>query len=161
MSTAAEEQHELMREIIDMVWESLLQAEAVPWFGPEPVEATAVRAQVTLSGDWNGAIRLSCDGETAERIAGSMLSLTAGAHLPREDVYDAIGEVVNVVGGNVKGALGGTTSLGLPTILDGPPDAAFNPSSRHLVDWHGAPVVVEVVATQAEHVPDPETGEPR
>lgn len=159
MSTAAEEQHELMREIIDMVWASLLQAEAVPWFGPEPADSTAVRAQVTLTGDWNGAVRVSCAGETAERIAGSMLSLTPGEHLPREDVYDAIGEVVNVVGGNVKGALGGETSLGLPTIVDGPSDTDFNPSSRHLVDWHGAPVVVEVAAIFVDPSPNPETGE--
>jgi chemotaxis protein CheX len=159
MSAAAQEQHELLGEIIEAVWASLLQAEAVPWFGPEPVESAAVRAEVTLTGDWNGAIRVSCEAATAERIAGSMLSLGDGVHVPREDVHDAIGEVVNVVGGNVKGALGGETSLGLPTILDGPSDTEFNPSSRHLVDWHGSPVVVEVVATRAEHTANAETGE--
>ena len=56
MSAAAQEQHELLGEIIEAVWASLLQAEAVPWFGPEPVESAAVRAEVTLTGDWNGAI---------------------------------------------------------------------------------------------------------
>ena len=113
MSSTVDE--EIVRSIIDQVWESLLQAEALPWFGEEPGEG-GVRAQITLTGEWNGVVRLSCDPGTAERIAATMLSVDDDEHLPVEDVHDAVGEVVNVVGGNVKGALGGETWLGLPHV---------------------------------------------
>jgi len=164
VTIASEQHHELMESIIAMVWDSLLQAEAVPWSGEDPHEDTSMRAEIVLAGEWSGIIRLTCDQETAHRMAGSMLSLTADEHLAQEEVDDAIGEVVNVVGGNVKGALGGVTALSLPRILHGTPSSATDrnpvPSSRHVVDWNGAPVVLEVFAVHTEQHPTThETGE--
>ena len=150
---------DVVRFIIDQVWESLLRAEALPWFGEEPGEG-GVRAQITLTGEWNGVVRLSCDPGTAERIAATMLSVEDDERLATEDVHDAVGEVVNVVGGNVKGALGGATSLGLPQVTaqadaDPVPDGAV-PASRCVVSWEGAPVVVEIF-THTPHTTEEST----
>jgi chemotaxis protein CheX len=160
MTIASGRHQELVESVISMVWDSLLQAEAVPWTGQHPHEDTCMRAEIVLTGDWSGAIRLTCHQEAAQRMAGSMLHLSGDDHLPQEQVDDAIGEVVNVVGGNVKGALGGRTALGLPTILHGTPDLAAVPSSRHVVDWDGWPVVLEVFAsrTEKQHPTTHETG---
>jgi chemotaxis protein CheX len=164
---------ELVGAVVEQVWESLLGAVARPWAGPRPAGATVptVRAQVRLSGDWNGLVRLTCDPATAETLAAAMLMSGPDEALPEEDVLDAVGEVVNVVGGNVKGALVGRTSLGLPQValaaraalaaLPALPavadDAARSlavPTSRCVLDWHGAPVVVEVLGDDAPDVPD-------
>jgi hypothetical protein len=71
-----------------------------------------------------------------------MLGAPAEEILPDEDVNDAVGEVLNVVGGSVKGALGGAMSLGLPGVTTSttPPSA-----DCIVISWHGAPVFVEVV----------------
>jgi chemotaxis protein CheX len=147
VSAALSVDEDVVRAIVEQVWESLLQAEAVPWFGTDPADRPSVAAEVTLAGDWNGAVRMSCDVATAERLAGTMLG-TPDEPLPEEDVHDAVGEIVNVIGGNVKGSLEGTTSLGLPTVDVGtlvPPAA---PVSRCVLDWYGAPVTVEVLAAR-------------
>ncbi len=139
---------ELVRAVVDQVWESLLGAEVVPWYGEDPVAPPALQAQVTLTGDWNGLVRLGCAEGAAEGIAAAMLMAGADEELPPEDVHDAVGEVVNVVGGNVKGALLGDTALGLPRVLTGPDHdtrtVAAVPVSRCVLDWHGLPVTVEV-----------------
>jgi chemotaxis protein CheX len=134
---------DVVRVIVEQVWESLLRTPAVAWSGPETHRPDAeLTAEVALTGDWNGIVRLSCDPGTAQQIARAMFAARAD-QLPEEDVHDAFGEVVNVIGGNVKGSLEGSTSLGLPVVARRPPctDAA---GSRCVVEWRGAPVVVEV-----------------
>jgi chemotaxis protein CheX len=137
--------HDLVLTVVDQVWETLLASPAIPWPGAEPSDPGGLLAQIALTGDWNGVVRLTCDDATAERIAGRMLQVRDGEELLTEDVHDAIGEVVNVVGGNVKGALGGDTSLGLPQVQPGPPTASPATATRCVLDWEGSPVVVEVL----------------
>jgi hypothetical protein len=136
---------DVVRFIVEQVWESLLQAPAVPWSGDAPAHGLTVAAEVTLAGDWNGAVRLTCDAATAERLAGTMLG-TDDESLPDDDVHDAVGEIVNVIGGNVKGSLDGSTSLGLPTVAVGAVASSAPPVSKCVVEWQGAPVTVEVLA---------------
>jgi CheY-specific phosphatase CheX len=108
-----------------------------------PEADDALAAEVTLRGDWNGSVRLVCDPATADRLARTMLAVNSQTTLPDRDVHDALGEVVNIVGGNVKGALGGQTSLGLPVVAPHSADGRV-PVSRRAVEWLGSPVVVEV-----------------
>jgi chemotaxis protein CheX len=139
---------ELVLSVVDQVWDTLLEAPATPWAGPEPSGPDVLRAEVALRGEWNGLVRLTCDTATAALIAARMLSLAPHEDLAAEDVHDAVGEVVNVVGGNVKGALGGQTSLGLPEVgaLPRPPrDEPEEPVTRCVLDWQGSPVVLEVL----------------
>ena len=146
---------ELVGAVVEQVWESLLGSVALAWVGPQPAggAAPSVCAQVRLSGDWNGLVRLTCDPATAEALAAAMLMTGPDEALLEEDVHDAVGEVVNVVGGNVKGALVGETSLGLPQVaLAALTDDAV-PTSRCVLDWRGAPVVVEVFGVDAPAVP--------
>ncbi|MGA8209603.1 MAG: chemotaxis protein CheX [Nocardioidaceae bacterium] len=146
MSGATAVDDEVVRSIIDQVWEALFGAVAVPWAGEESVDVRGLRAQVSLRGDWNGLVRMTCGTGTAERLAGTMLMAEPDEVLSDEDVHDAVGEVVNVVGGNVKGALGGHTSLGLPVVDVTSTSDDTVPASRTVVDWFGAPVVLEVFA---------------
>ena len=97
---------EVLRSIVHQVWESLLAAPSVTHAEARPAHA-AVEASITLTGDWNGRVRLTCDRLTAEEIAGAMLALDEGEHVPDEDLHDAMGEVVNMVGGNLKGFVRG------------------------------------------------------
>jgi len=64
--------------------------------------------------------------------------------LEAEDVDDALGELANVVGGNVKAALPGPSTLGLPQVGEAP--GVRNPEDvcRLEVLWRGQPLVVSV-----------------
>jgi chemotaxis protein CheX len=106
--------------VVEGVWESLLgtwPAPAAP-VAPGPDWLTAV---VTVDGDWSGAVSFSCPPRTALHVSRAMLDLTSEEPDPdREDVEDAVREVVNVLGGNVKALVPGGRSLGLPALTRTP-----------------------------------------
>ena len=86
---------------------------------------------------------LTCDSEVATRIASTMLGAGTDEVVSEDDVHDAVGEVINVVGGSVKGALGGAMTLGLPGVR--PTSAQPHAGEGFVVSWRGAPVFVQVV----------------
>jgi len=51
---------------------------------------------------------------------GAAIILDLGAEQPRvEDVHDAMGELINIIAGNVNGVLSGSNHLSLPAIIHG------------------------------------------
>jgi len=148
MTTGTAPDPALVHAAFEQVWGSMLFTAFEPWPADvAPELGPGVQAQIELRGDWNGRIVLTCDTEVATQIAGAMLGAPAEEVLPDDDVHDAVGEVLNVVGGSVKGALGGVMQLGLPGVSEAtnPP----SPESSIIISWHGAPVFVEVVPDAA------------
>jgi hypothetical protein len=144
MTTVVAPDEELVRAAVDLVWSSMLFATVEPW--PSGLDAAlpeGVRATIELRGDWNGRLALTCAADVAGEIAGAMVGTTA-AELSAEDVHDALGEVVNVVGGTVKGALGGELALGLPEVRACASDPAAD--GGFVLGWQGAPIHVQVLA---------------
>ena len=134
----------LVQSAVEQVWDALLSSSTEHWPQDRPARFdTGVRAQIELRGHWNGQLVLTCDSEVATRIASTMLGAGTDEVVSEDDVHDAVGEVINVVGGSVKGALGGAMTLGLPgvrlTSTQPHADEGF------VVSWHGAPVFVQVV----------------
>lgn len=140
--------NELLRAAVEQVWGSMLFAPAEPWPADRPATfASGVQAQIELRGDWNGRLVLTCDSDVAAQIAGAMLGLGPEEELEGADVHDAVGEVLNVVGGSVKGALESVSALGLPGVTE----IADPPSLDDcvIVAWGDAPVYVQVVPDAA------------
>ncbi|QWF21189.1 chemotaxis protein CheX [Nocardioides sp. LMS-CY] len=138
----------LVLAAIEQVWGSMLFASAAPWPADRPAEfETGLQAQIELRGDWNGRLVLTCDSVVAGQIAGAMLGLGPEEQLDQPDVHDAVGEVLNVVGGSVKGALRGTSALGLPGVREVTAVPARDES--FVVSWGDAPVYVQIVPDAA------------
>jgi chemotaxis protein CheX len=112
---------------------------------PEPAgDGGRVRASITVTGGWSGHITLDVSRVGADVLARRMLMAD---EVSEADVTDAVGELVNVLGGNVKGLLLEESALGLPQVrLDDapvPPGAAVEVCHAALV-WAGHPVDVRV-----------------
>jgi hypothetical protein len=138
----------LVLAAIEQVWGSMLFATAEPWpVGRTAEFETGLQAQIELRGEWNGRLVLTCDSIVANQIAGAMLGLGPEDELDQPDVHDAVGEVLNVVGGSVKGALPGTSALGLPGVSE----VTQVPSREQsfVVSWGDAPVYVQIVPDAA------------
>jgi chemotaxis protein CheX len=144
MTTAIAPDLTLVHDALEQVWGSMLFTAMDLWPADSAPElGDGVQAQIELHGDWNGRIVLTCDREVASQITSAMLGTDADEVLTDEDVHDAVGEVLNVVGGSVKGALGGSMSLGLPGVS---PWTTPPPADRcFVISWQGAPVFVELV----------------
>ncbi len=127
--------------------EPLLPRDSAP--GAPFDAATAWSAATTVSGGWHGVVTVELDEAVARRLTARMLDLPAAEDAADGDVADAVGELVNMVGGNVKSLMPGPSVLSLPSVAAG--RAAFPSDVGEVcrVDllWQGGPVRVCV------HVP--------
>lgn len=144
-----------VRSVIDEVWETLL-GDAAPLLthvlpAGLPFESAGVwSASVTVTGGWQGIVTVELTEYVAGALAATMLALPEGIEVVDADVADAVGELVNMVGGNVKSLMPGPSVLSLPSVAAG--RAAFTSESREVarvdVTWAEQPirVCVHVVA---------------
>jgi chemotaxis protein CheX len=146
--------------LVDEVWTSFLGAEEpllAPFPGPEREHGWS--AAVTVSGAWSGQVTVEISAAAAVAVTSVML---ATEDVGAEDVTDAVGELVNMVGGNVKSLIDGPGQLSLPVVAAGVfsvPSTAVEVCRVDAV-WHGEPVRVLVHALPAAGThPHPDTEE--
>ena len=96
--------------LVEHVWGLVvgLGAEAAP---DAPGE-TGPAMHVPVRGAWEGYVVVSCDRELA-RLAAARLFGVASKTVTDDQTNDALGELTNIIGGNLKGLLPGSSSLGL------------------------------------------------
>jgi len=85
-----------------------------------PGPSEGVLALVGLAGTWAGSGTFSCSAEMARKISSALLM--AEYESINDEVLDAIGEVTNMVLGNVKTSLEdklGPMGLSIPTVVYG------------------------------------------
>lgn len=73
---------------------------------------------VQMTGDWNGVVLLECSPRQACLFAGRILSMEP-PDIVDDGVCDALGELANVIGGNLKCGMSTGVRLSMPTVLDG------------------------------------------
>ena len=107
-----------LAQIVESVFESMMGLEASEcgshWFTGE----NRVTAAVHLTGDWNGAVLVECNHEQACRFAGRFLSINPPESVD-DVVRDVLGELTNMIGGNLKCVLTRGIKLSMPAVVDG------------------------------------------
>jgi len=73
---------------------------------------------VHLAGAWKGAVLLECDWLVAYRFACRFLSIEP-PDMRDDMVRDVLGELANMIGGNLKCVLTKGTQLSMPSVVDG------------------------------------------
>ena len=97
-----------------MVWSTLLGLEIEPEAGPFNLSSEEmVTGSVQVTGKWNGVISLYLPSPLVARVTETMFSLNSGQATP-ETKKDAIGEIINMIGGNIKALLPQPSSLSTP-----------------------------------------------
>ncbi|RBY76665.1 chemotaxis protein CheX [Blastococcus sp. TF02-09] len=133
-----------VESVAQEAWISLVGEEEllVPLPG-EPV-TDPVSSWVDVVGPWTGSVVLTTGRRTAEELTRALLREHSPEVLEDEDVADAFGEIANVVGGNVKAALPGSSGLSLPDVGEAP--AVRNPEDVCRADllWRGQPISISV-----------------
>ena len=117
-----------IRQVTQTVWDLVLKmtAERGTQYTVPRVTEGVISGTVRVSGSWNGSITLYCFNDLAEEAASIMFGSPA-ADLAREDVSDAVGELANIIGGNVRALLPEPCQLSLPTVHRGTFDAQGQP----------------------------------
>ena len=81
---------------------------------------------VTVSGEWRGSVLLACPARLARMAASAMFDRPADA-LDDQEVADALGELTNMVGGNIKSLIPGPSRLSMPAVTVGASPAVKPP----------------------------------
>jgi chemotaxis protein CheX len=109
---------EELAQIVESVFAAMMGLEVIasgtPWFTSED----RLTSFVHLTGDWNGAVLLECDRIQACRFAGHFLSMDTPGTVD-DDVRDVLGELANMIGGNLKCILAEGIGLSMPSVVDG------------------------------------------
>lgn len=129
------------------------------WPEGVPVDEHDVVAWVDVHGPWTGRASLETSSGTASDLARALLRVPAGTPVTDDDLVDALGEVTNVVGGNLKALLPDHGTLGLPQVAGAlPQDGSGHPVQRVPLGWRGRSLVVTVWAADDEGVHDATAG---
>lgn len=109
-----------LHKITENIWSSLfgLPIELLPEVPADSPDESSVTACVLISGGWEGAVIVQCESPLARRSAALMFDSTPET-IASDEVNDAMGELVNMVGGNFKTLIAGTCSLSLPAVVEG------------------------------------------
>lgn len=105
-------------EVTQAVWLSVLGEELEP-VNAQPDIGTMLSGCVTLSGAFEGAVTVDCASALARTVTGAMFEVEPNA-AGSDDVADAVGEIANMIGGNIKALLPGPSHLSLPTVTREP-----------------------------------------
>jgi chemotaxis protein CheX len=73
---------------------------------------------VAVMGGWQGCVLLAAPTPLARTVASAMFDLPAG-QLTDDEVADALGELTNMIAGNIKSLLPGPSSLSMPAVTAG------------------------------------------
>ncbi|MGK2959429.1 MAG: chemotaxis protein CheX [Acidimicrobiales bacterium] len=118
-------------QIVTDIWTSMLgiDAEFAGAGGELKSEERVLAASVQINGDWQGVITVICSEHLARQFAGTMLDMDP-VKIDRAEVHDAIGELANITGGNLKSLVDGFGQLSLPVVTEGLELAFSIPGSK-------------------------------
>jgi chemotaxis protein CheX len=111
---------ELVADLVSLAWSTFV---GTPVDQVEPVEirSDVVCASISIGGPWSATFLLFCSRELATFCAATVLGMPE-AELLDEDVHDIMGELANIIGGNLKGIVSDTDhawTLSLPVVSNG------------------------------------------
>lgn len=108
-----------LHELVDNVWSSMLGLPLRPSLKPyEQNGAGRISSTVSIAGSWEATVVIDLPLSAARTVTATMFEMDE-AEVDESEIHDAVGELVNMIGGNVKGLAEGDCKLSLPTVADG------------------------------------------
>jgi len=135
-------------QIIQDTWDSTLRFQVGRPLPTQLSPGEGLTVSVSISGAWEGKVLLHCPTPLARLIAAATFQLDAESP-GEEEMLDALGELVHIIGGNLKALLPQPVTLSLPVISD-PPDSAhaaprWPQVCRLALETQGHPFVVSLL----------------
>ena len=149
MSVEVAVSEDVLAEMVEQVWLSYLDPEGVSPLvrTGEDGQPSDVHSSVSISGSWTGHVVYASSTAAARRAAAAFLAMEAD-EVSQEDLSDVLGELANIVGGNVKAMLPAGCLLSLPQVVLAPDSATKYPNAERVTGlyglWEGEPVSISM-----------------
>lgn len=121
--------------IVRTVFEATFEQYAADAEPPEGAQTSVSSSLVGIAGKWDGAVIVDC----APGVAASLASIMFGvplAEVDRDHIEDTLGELANMIGGNLKALLAPPCVLSLPTVVEGRDYRVRVPGASIVRDLH-------------------------
>jgi len=139
-----------LRLLTENIWRSVLgldvcRAEEEP--SPAPGQRFLTGC-VQITGSWEGTVTLDCSAALARKVAGIMYGVSP-ERAKLDEIHDALGEMTNMTGGNIKNLLPAPSLLSLPSVTEGLDYTVSVPGGRLVgqvaFDCQGEPLRVSLL----------------
>ena len=135
-------------QIVHDVFETMLQYQIQESSDDYQTRTKGVTSAIFFAGAWKGAVILECSQEQALLFTARLMGIPQPTHMD-DDTRDAMGEIVNTIGGNLKSVLPPGVSLSMPSVVEGP-DNAFricgsNQTARFSFHGEAGPLWITLV----------------
>jgi len=104
-------------EITESIYANLLSLNLRRLDGFSGTLPAGLTAAVYYAGAWKGAVLVECTAEQAGNWAARLMSLTPP--IEPNDAHDALGELTNVIAGNLKPLLPPGVGVSIPSVVQG------------------------------------------
>lgn len=129
-------------------WATVLGLDLEPSGRAFETTSDTITGCVQVTGGWQGAVVLVCPVPLARRVSAVMFGLEAEA-VTLEHESDAIGELSNILGGNIKSLLPSPSYLSLPAVAHGTSYAVRIPGGQCVAEGvfecEGEPFMIAIV----------------
>ena len=106
----------------ESVFLSMLALEVHPSDEPLHTDLQLITGAVYYAGPWKGAVLVQCNREQAREFTARLMGIPKPDEI-NDDVRDAVGELTNILGGNLKPILPHGVGLSMPSVVEGYPTA--------------------------------------
>lgn len=107
-----------VRRIVEDVLMTMTQYPVVPSIEPYFEQADRTTCAVYFAGEWSGAVLVECPFAMAFEFTARLMRIPKPIQFDN-DVYDALGELANMIGGNLKSVLPRGVTLSMPSVVEG------------------------------------------
>lgn len=138
-----------LAEMVEQVWVSYLDPEGVSPLVPsfDDNQPSEVHSSVSITGSWTGHVVYASSTAAARRAAAAFLAVEPD-EVSQDDLSDVLGELANIVGGNVKAMLPPGATLSLPQVVLAPESATRYPNAERITGlygrWEGEPISISM-----------------
>lgn len=106
-----------IEDIVKTIWSTLVDIPVDAGGGPLPTDESTVTSIVHIDGAWHGAVLLQCPIGLAALMTIAMLQGDGEPSI--DEIGDALGELTNMIAGNIKALLPESCAISLPTVALG------------------------------------------
>ncbi len=138
---------ETVRAVAEEVFTAMVDGEPgilMPVFDPPSGLVDPIHAWVDMRGPQPGRVVINTEHQTAMMLTRALLQMSDDEPVADADFVDAVGEIANVLGGNVKALVPEPGDLTMPEVAQEPPeDGATMLYDAHFL-WRGLPLGISL-----------------
>ncbi len=101
-------------DIVTMVWDTMPDLNIRPTLEPCKLEGDFRIGLIHITGEWNGSANINISEALIVQLASIIFSTTEPT---RDEIQDATGEIINMIGGNIKAILPEPNHLSVPDVI--------------------------------------------